>query len=215
MSLPQCAVHNHHSDAEDVHMLWKQIRHSKEQQTFSASSSRAALSALTPAVWRYCSQAALRLRFICTVHMYTYTNTPTHIGLQQWWESINTWWHLAGMLPRKACYIQRVCLCAWVCEWVGECWVMLGQHLESRLNDSELVGTGLSPCHPLFWPRCYCVATPVCAPRWYVCVCVGSWRAHPPTPLLLAPEQPGKPSRLNHHWLRTTITMLNICRHKL
>lgn len=69
-SLPQFGMHNHHSAAEDLHMLWQQIRHSKEQQTFSTSSNRAALSAPTPAVWRYCSQAAPGL-FIYTVHTHT------------------------------------------------------------------------------------------------------------------------------------------------
>ncbi len=77
-SLPQFAVHNHHSAAEDMHMLWQQIRHSKEQQTFSASSNRAALSAPTPAVWCYCSQAAPRL---CFKSVYTHTYTHMQQGL--------------------------------------------------------------------------------------------------------------------------------------
>lgn len=84
-SLPQFSVYNHHSAAEDVHMLWQQIRHSKEQQTFSASSNRAALSVPSPAVRRSCSQAAPRLCFIYThSHTHTNTNTPTQTGLQQW-----------------------------------------------------------------------------------------------------------------------------------
>lgn len=62
-------------------MLWQQIRHSKEQQTFSTSSNRAALSAPTPAVWCYCSQAAaLRICFIYTVHRHT--QECTHANLQ-------------------------------------------------------------------------------------------------------------------------------------
>lgn len=77
-SLPQFAAHNHHSAAEDVHMLWQQIRHSKVQQTFSASSNRAALSAPTPAVWRYCSQAAPSLCFMYTVHTHTEMNMSAH-----------------------------------------------------------------------------------------------------------------------------------------
>lgn len=52
-------MHNHHSAAEDMHMLWQQIRHSEEQQTFSTSSNGAALSAVAHAARCYCSQAAV------------------------------------------------------------------------------------------------------------------------------------------------------------
>lgn len=88
-SLPQFSVYNHHSAAEDVHMLWQQIRHSKEQQTFSASSNRAALSAPSPAVSRSCSQAAPRLCFIYThshTHKYKHSHTdwsPTVVRVYQ------------------------------------------------------------------------------------------------------------------------------------
>lgn len=95
-SLPQFAVHNHHSAAEDLHMLWQQIRHSKEQQTFSASSNRAALSAPTPAVWRYCSQVLKLLRGsaldILYAHTLTHTcsHTLTHTQIQT---LTQTHWH--------------------------------------------------------------------------------------------------------------------------
>lgn len=49
-----------------------------------------------------------------------------------------------------------VCVC--VDEWVGVCWAMFCQHLESRLNDSVLVGNSPSPCHPLCFVRCRCVS---------------------------------------------------------
>lgn len=67
----QFAMHNHHSAAEDMHMLWQQIRHSEEQQTFSTSSNRAAMSETTHAVWCYRSQAALKLCVLYTVQMHT------------------------------------------------------------------------------------------------------------------------------------------------
>lgn len=80
-SHPQFAVSNHHSLAEDAHVLWQQIRHSKEQQTFSASSDRAALSVPTPAVWRSCSQAAPSLGF---THTHSHTNwSPTVVRVYQ------------------------------------------------------------------------------------------------------------------------------------
>lgn len=56
-----------------MRMLWQRIRPSEEQQTFSTSSNRAALSATTHAVWPYCLQAALKLCFVYIVHMHTYT----------------------------------------------------------------------------------------------------------------------------------------------
>lgn len=119
-------IHNHHSATEDVRMLWQQIRHSKEQQTFSALSNRAALSALPPAVWHYCSQDAPRLCFkyarACThTHKDKHSHThwpPTVVRVYQHFVTSGS------NLPREACYVHYVCL-VWVCRCVSR-WVCAG-----------------------------------------------------------------------------------------
>lgn len=69
-------------------MLWQQIRHSKEQQTFSATSNRAALSALL-----LCDARALKLLPALLPHTHTLSLsfspslsplTHAQTGLQQW-----------------------------------------------------------------------------------------------------------------------------------
>lgn len=136
-SLPQFAVHNHHSAAEDLHMLWQQIRHSKEQQTFSASSNRAALSAPAPAAWRYCSQVLKLLRgsaldMLCAhtltqahtrkykhshthidTHTHTNTHTPTHTLVSNSGESLSTLrdiWQ-GCCLVKLSVFSMCVCVC--------------------------------------------------------------------------------------------------------
>lgn len=61
-------IHNHHSAAEYMYMLWQLIRHSKEQQPFSTSSNRAALH-------RLCVALLLTVFFIYILYTHRYTHT--------------------------------------------------------------------------------------------------------------------------------------------
>lgn len=133
-------------------MLWQQIRHSKEQQTFSTSSNRATLSAATPAVWRYCSQAAApTIRFIYTVHRHTHTQECAH----------------AKRNPARACAHNRQIqtLLHTLVPYSGESLSTLSDIWQG----SCLVKTGST--NPAWCVRSACVVTFV-----YVCVvreCVG------------------------------------------